>query len=279
MHVRRTSRLLLATLATTACAADVREKPSPPDLSALEAAYASPTRAFDAEAAIEVEQLIEAKAKALVNLEHLGVIAQSLLSGLAEEDGAAARVTGIAPIVFEGEGYARIERICTGHGEPTPPIDKASNGHIELTAGYSEQGLDPVLFGGAFACQEQAGNVRLALAGQMALSVGDNLKLAELNEPTPVLFDLSGFSFRVNDVEVVSGGFDFQVCRGEQTHCAPGHLEVLVSLTSGTLVWFFAPSDGGFGFRAANGRWTCDAGAATCSDGAGATVAIPEYEL
>ncbi|HWO18286.1 MAG TPA: hypothetical protein VNO30_05905 [Kofleriaceae bacterium] len=281
---RRLALALTLTLAGTlggACAGDEREKPRAPDLQPLVDAYAGPTRDFDAQAAAEVEELVERKVGALVDMTGVADLIEDALGSLGEEPaGLTAGLTaGLRRgVVLEGEGFARVTRICSGHGTPAPPVDRDANGVLELTAGYTEDGLDPVIFGGAAACKEQVGQRQLVVEGGIALHIGDNLKLSDL-PASPVLFQLAGFALSVDGTERVAGGFDFQVCRGDAASCVPGNFELLLGLPGErTLVFFIDLADKSGGFRAANGRWDCDFLAGTCQSG-GATVTIPVYQL
>jgi hypothetical protein len=285
---RSYSRLLALAVAGTvagtgagACDGDEREKPRAPDLQPLVDAYAAPTRDFDAQAAVEVQELVERKVRALVDMTGVVDLLEDALGSLGEEPAelTAGLTAGLRRgIVLEGEGFARITRICSGHGTPAPPVDRDANGVLELTAGYTEDGLDPVIFGGAAACKEQLGGKQLVIDGGIALYVGDNLKLADL-PASPVLFQLDGFALSVDGTERLAGGFDFQVCRGDTSSCVPGNFELLLGLPGErTLVLFIDLADKSGGFRAANGRWDCDFLAGTCQMG-GATIAIPVYQL
>jgi hypothetical protein len=263
-----------------ACSGDERVKPEAPDLQPLVDAYAEPSRDFDQQAGIEVRDLVERKVRQLVDASGIVDRIEDALGSIGEDPQASPSLTaGLhRGVVLEGEGYARVTRICTGLGTPAPPIDKDANGFLELTAGYSEEGLDPVIFGGAVSCKEQIRTKQLVIDGDVALHIGDNLKLADL-PASPILFRLAGFALTVDGAEVLSGGFDFQVCRGETSSCVPGNFELLLGLPGDrTLVLFLDLETKVGGFRAANGRWDCDFPAGTCQSG-GATVPIPVYQL
>jgi hypothetical protein len=261
-----------------ACAAEEeRVKPEAPDMTALVAAYASPTANFNSDGAIEVQQLVEDKVRALIDFDVIVDGMQQALEALGEEG-----APSFAPrraIALEGEGFARVQRICTGFGDPAPPIDKEANGFLELTVGYSDGGLDPVVFGGATACREQAGGVQMEVAGDVHLFVGEGTGITELASTT-FLFELASFSFAVDGTEVITGGFDFEICRGETTACVPGHVGILLTLGSGTtLVFFVDLTTKTGGFRAADGVWTCNFLSGECTDDQGGTVTFPAYQL
>jgi len=243
---------------------------------ALIASYAAPTATFDSQGAIEVQQLIENKVGALLDFDAIVDRIQTTILAL-EEDG-----QSFAPrraIVLEGEGVARIQRICTGFGDPAPPIDKDANGFLDLTVGYSNDGLDSVVFGGAIDCKEEISGKQMQVAGDVHLFVGEGTDIGDLTSTT-FLFELANFEFDVNGTNLISGGFDFEVCRGETTACVPGHVGVLLALGDGTtLVFFIDLTTKTGGFRAADGVWTCDFTNDVCTNESGAVATIPEYQL
>jgi hypothetical protein len=269
-------KIAVALICLVGCSVDEREKPAVPDMTELVEAYASPSRMFDEPVANEVKGLLENKVQALFDLDTLADRLQTTLGALEDDQMA---FTRRVPVDLAGEGYARIERICTGYGDPAPPIDKAANGFLELTVGYTEDGLDSVIAGSAVQCAEQADTTRLRIAGAINLYIGNALKVSNL-PTTPVLFQLADFAFHVNDTELISGGFDFQVCRGDVSSCKSGFIEMLLDLPSGgTLVFYFDPATKTGGFRAANGIWTCAFLDGRCSDDQGNTITTPVYQL
>src|SRR5262245_53839146 len=163
-------------------------------MAALVDAYAGPTRSFDEATANELTSVLESKVKALFDLEALSDRLETTLGALEDNQMMAFTGGGKQPVELSGEGYARIERICSGYGEPLPPVDKAANGYLQLTVGYTQEGLDSVVYGGAFACAEQVGTKRLGFAGEVNLFIGNALKVGNL-PTTPVLFQLANFAF------------------------------------------------------------------------------------
>lgn len=264
-------------LSIVGCAAEERSKPEPPDMSALIAAYATPTATFDGQGATEVQQLVESKVRTLLDFDVIVDRLQQTIAALGEDAGAA--FAPGRPLALEGEGVATVQRICSGFGDPVPPVDKDANGFLSLTAGYSDNGLDPVVFGGATACQEQVSGVQMQVAGDVHLYVGEGTGVTDLASTT-FLFELANFAFEVDGTTEISGGFDFEVCRGETTACVPGHVGVLLTLASGTtLVVFVDLNTKTGGFRAADGVWTCDFGNGECTSETGAKVAFTGYQL
>ena len=194
-------------LSIVGCAAEERSKPEPPDMSALIAAYATPTATFDGQGATEVRQLVESKVRTLLDFDVIVDRLQQTIAALGEDAGAA--FAPGRPLALEGEGVATVQRICSGFGDPVPPVDKDANGFLSLTAGYSDNGLDPVVFGGATACQEQVSGVQMQVAGDVHLYVGEGTGVTDLASTT-FLFELANFAFEVDGTTEISGGFDFE---------------------------------------------------------------------
>ena len=266
-------------LGLAACSGVEQEKPDEfdreLDMEILALKYSAPSRALDSATAAEIEMKVESKVRALFDLNALSDELTNVLAAVQDDMSSSRRV----PVELYGEGYARIERICSGHGDPSPPVDKAANGFIDLTVGYDQDGLDPYIFGGATTCAEQIGSKRLSINGQIGLYIGNVLRLGDL--PTvPVLFQLKDFAFSVNDTELVSGGFDFQVCRGTTSSCKAGFVEMLLELPSGgRIVFFIDPATRSGGFRANNGIWTCAFSEGRCENEQGEVVTTPVFDL
>jgi hypothetical protein len=267
----------LAAVAAIGCSEPERDKPEPPDMSELVEGYTNPTRAFDDTAAAEIETLLEQRFADLLDALGIADFVEDVFASLGEDDDEAAR---FAPVDLEGSGYARITRICSGHGDPAPPVDQDANGFLALTVGYTEDGLDPIVFGGATDCREQLGDTELVVRGDVNLYIGTNLTVADAEaRDSPILFQLAGFELVVDGTSVLDGGFDFQVCRGTESTCVDGYVELLFDLGGGTLVLFIDPETKAGGFRGSNGVWTCDFLGQECTNDDGDVVVIPEYEL
>ncbi len=241
-------------------------------------AYASPSRNFDEATAIEVKNLVDRKVRALADMDAIVAAVDTAMAALGEEPVMSVAGTSSRNLVLEGEGTAHIERICSGHGVPAPPVNKEANGYLDLTVGYTQEGLDPVVFGGATNCHEQVGAAELSIEGAINLYIGESLTIDKLGT-SPILFQLDGFALDSGTTRVVDGGFDFQVCRGTESNCVENNFEVLLGLSTGTLVFFVDLGTKTGGFRGANGRWSCDFAASRCTNTAGDVVMTPMYDL
>lgn len=165
----------------------------------------------------------------------------------------------LGDVELVGEGYARIHRICPGALDaPTP--DEA-NGYLEMVVGFTDEGLDPIVWGEAHACVVRVADETFTFDGSVALAVDDR--------PWELGPDLAPVV--VIDAEGRNGSTTVRVRLDLQVDLAERGIALGLELDSGETLEFFARADAK-GFRAANGEWACDFGGRTCSDGAGNTV-------
>jgi hypothetical protein len=153
------------------------DKPAPPDMSALVSAYQAPTAPLDQDTA---EALWDA-VHAVVDLLNRAGIDQALLDAIqaavdAHVSGQRTQSTGsdVAQIrqrALDGDGYVRITRICNGWG-PDPVPDAEANGQVELTAGFTETGFDPVIWGAFRRCKYRAGDELIELGSSEPDALG-----------------------------------------------------------------------------------------------------------
>jgi len=150
----------------------------------------------------------------------------------------------------KANGYLEATRICPGWALPSE-VD-VGNGSIHATATFSEQGLDPVVWGTVAACRYRVGSTRVELA-----SAGDTDGLRvywgegidrETIETRDLVFSIN---LRVDvDGDQLPLEVDFRVVDG-------GAFEYLVPVDSGTLV-VRADDDGSFLLRSRDGTFACD---------------------
>jgi hypothetical protein len=288
----RVPRTLLLALAVTALAcrndAPISEvqKPPAPQMQGLLDAYATPTAALDANTlaelaagvaprlttidAIQVDQrVIDAARGALAQLQQQpAVVAPQALV----RDGVA---VAAEPLTVQGQGYLEVTRICDGWGAYAVP--DYANGFMELTVGFTEQGVDPVIWGILSLCKYKLGEHLIQLdgiapdprAGDVRAFIGRNVTVDAFGTfPDPVLVELVAQVF-VDGVEV-AGQLSFKIelnTRG---------LELLVPLTSGyVIVAIDASRTSLVRVRAANGVFDCDLAALRCTAPDGSTLGAP----
>ncbi|MEM1028757.1 MAG: hypothetical protein AAGN82_00310 [Myxococcota bacterium] len=238
------------------------EKPTPPDLSALVAAYEVPSGTFDAAVVDQVQ------ADLLDALEDEGAVGVgdvlddlfSPLEGDAPQTSPAAEieVRDDKTIRIEGEGFLEVARTCDGWG--TEPRPDPEHGRLRLNVNVTDVTVDPVLWFEAERCRylQQEDRVELGAGrrrdvGDVRIFVGDKLTLGELRR-APVLIDVDATaSFDGGDTfEDVT--FDLRLLPEDAT------FEVRVEVEDGHLI-VRAIDDEIVVVRAANGTFTCANGA------------------
>ncbi|HVJ17278.1 MAG TPA: hypothetical protein VM686_17735 [Polyangiaceae bacterium] len=172
--------LCCAALAGGACTGREPEtalKPTPPDMSALSAVYASPTGTFQRDSA---QGPLDAARRALDQIATLRI--DAALLDLVQDTAGAVANAGIE--ATDGDGYLETTRTCAG------------NGRLELTVGFSEQGIDAVAWGQAIACEYLIDGRSIllygpsgAVAGDVRLSFGEVVAFDRVARQ-PVLLDL-----------------------------------------------------------------------------------------
>lgn len=273
-------RLLPLALLAAACEPIGVDKPQPPDVSALVAGYRAPTGVLTDANAQTVVDALEAKLSigeavcgwdAAADLVCAGdpacplrtcegltdllgaideVIAPESDAGPAEDAGPRA-----GDVVLRGEGFVRVTRICPGDG-PEPVPDEA-NGKMELTLGFTDRGIDPVVWGTVEECLLRV-QESVRVQGDVVLVLGDGPWRP--SDPFSPLFQLEG-NAETADLELTVA-FDFGFDLDAQ------ELRLRFATDAGEGFVFFVGLDA-TGFRAAGGiEWTCHFGAQTCtSDG------------
>jgi hypothetical protein len=246
------------------------EKPPAPDMSELIAAYEAPSGILDA---LVISDAMASAREALATVESLA--AESRLRELLEDALAAFDQNGTRgmpadgppkqTLAFEGDGYLRVTRICDGFG-PKPVPDKAANGFMDLTVGFTETGVDPVVWGSFSQCAYLVADAQVRLdsdtsaeGGGVRAYVGSNLQLEQVGSE-PVLIDLdvtASIGGKTQDVDL-----DFRFIPSDQS------FELRVPTDSGDLIVRIA-AQAVVGIRAKNGDFSCDLTATTCTaDGA-----------
>jgi hypothetical protein len=137
---------------------------------------------------------------------------------------------------------------------------------LVLTIGFTEAGVDPVIWGNAETCLYLAGTSQISLdAGTRAggsdlrLYVGRNLSFDQLGTE-PILFDLD-VSTSIDGASIPLA-IDFRYDPTTQT------FELSFDPGGGTLI-AVASGQGWVGIRAQNGLFTCDTATRTCQGPAG----------
>ena len=257
-------RLLPAILMALApgCAEQMPEpKPVAPDLSALLASYQNPTLTLDqqtmplvADGMAPVAAMVD-KARALVPAIQ-AVLEQSAAE--ATKPSSLQRPPSLAPQAITGEGFAVVDRICPGWEDAGP---NPANGYLHLTVGFTEQGIDPVVWGTAEACKLGINGSGATLSGSVQLSLGNASVKPEAVLSTPLLLQVQ--------LELTIGESTESIATDFRVDPA-GALEYRVFVGELAAVYWDQVTERGY--RAANGRFTCDFDLKQCVPESGPTL-------
>ncbi len=251
------------------------EKPQPPDMSALVADYTTATGVLDSTSAALV---VDAYADRAARVDALGIqdlVLPALQTALeAEEPQSGTKQLGGAlgqrrqALSLDADGTLRVTRICNGW-EPEPVADKGKNGSLVLVANFSEDGLDPVVWGDANACLYLVGGAaRVVLdrgverRGSVRVHLGKSTAPADVGK-APLLFDIA-LTASVDDA-AVDASLDFRVDPDQ------GSVETRVATPDGHVLAQAGVSNG-LTVRASNGTFECDLPQAKCISGSGQVV-------
>lgn len=225
--------------------------PVAPDMSALVASYEEP------DGVVELDSAAELEAAAVVLggvLERTGLASNvyAALEALAREAPGGEGCGSSQPSrALSASGYVSVTRICGGWVSPEVP-DAARNGTLELTATFTERGLDPVIWGSALACRYlvEGTRVELSAPASAALRVHQGAPDGSCDfGDRALLFDVDLDA--TIDGERVPVDFDFRLVRG-------GVLEFLGEGDGGAIVVGIGPQTE-LTLRGSNGSFGCDA--------------------
>ena len=186
---------------------------------------------------------------------------------------------------MEGVGFFRITRICNGWGEKPVP-DKGANGVVQVTAVFSDEGFDPVVWGEFADCRHRTASAEAPpgvepseagdgaparlhlLDGEISIHTGDLLT----GVAYPAMDYVIEFDGAIDsDGELFDGNLGLRFVDG-------GRVEVNLDVEQGNLVYFTtqaASEPATQGFRAANGEWICNFEVRQCvSEEDGTTIAF-----
>lgn len=259
------------------------DKPVPPrDLAALALAYDQPSLDFTAETAPRVvsgvldmldttgvlcgwdqpsdlacmDGVDDANCSSCAGLD---AMFDALLATASDDGTSGSALTRVDKQAFsiEGEGFLKVRRICDGLDQ-TPVPDLNNNGTIRLTAGFTERGLDPIVWGDFNTCRLQISGQAALIHGPVVVRLGgDSVPFSDLGN-VDVLAELEAAPVQVDSMMPISQTLDLRYVQSKS------RLEILIPVDDDHLIFFREPTR--IGLRAANGDWTCDLGRAQCTN-------------
>ena len=238
------------------------EKPAAPDMSSTIRAFESPDAPLNRGTLTEALEDFSAQLDILgaLGVEEL-VIDLIALSLDADEASAEQGLrTTRQGLELSGEGFLRINRICPGHeGSDVPD---AANGVMDFVVPFTDQGLDPVLWGNFTGCKYLSGEQSVVLSkgtgakiGDIRLFVGESLQFGSFGQ-SDIIFEL--------DVQFSLEGQPSQSSTIEFKLLLDGGLEIRLPVDEGDLVASLTGDV--LGFRAGNGVWACRLGEKVCEE-------------
>lgn len=260
--------------------AESESKPPAPNVSDVLQAFESPTLVVDDDVGAVLSPFIEEAIQLIEGLDLEGEVLDPIVEALEEEtgeeldtsddvadalfhpEGKPARVRRIEqPAVLEGDGFMRITRICSGWGEPV--VDEEQNGQVVAILGFTEDGVDPVLWADFFACRYSTalGDAELSpgsgeRGAQVILALGEAVPAQEL-VGHPIVF--------IVDVDATIDGEPLPIRLAFRNVYGDPRYELLLETDSGTAV-LITEGDSLVGVRAENGTFACSAEEGTCTD-------------
>jgi hypothetical protein len=246
-----------------------QQKPTPPDMSALVSAYAHPTLSLDAQ---NIASIADARGVVGAIVDKARSLVPSIEAAVHESADQTASPqssnTGpptLHPEAFTGEGFVQVHRICPGW-DPNGGPNEEANGAIDLTLGFTEKGIDPVVWGTVRACkigiQRASTTLQATFDGKIQLHLGDNGAPFDALTSIPILYEcnLSETSSGVTESLATdfridpSGRVEYRVYSGDLYALGWDDLQLRT------------------GYRAANGNFTCDFKNNQCVADSGATL-------
>lgn len=270
------------------------DKPIAPSMQATIDAYAAPNGWLDATSVFELAgavsqrtnvidslaidvRLLDAARSAIAQInQQTGVQAPPAASPQAARQALSAGEVAVSSqaLTVAGEGYLIVTRICDGWG--VAPIPDFANGTMQLTVGFTEQGVDPVLWGSLALCKYRLNERFVQLDGRsfdrsrgdVRVYVGNNVTTATFGTfVEPVLVELEAQV--VVDGAEVAGLLSFQIDVNTRA------LALLVPLLSGNVIVSLDAARLGAVVRAGNGTFACDFTAPRCTAPDGSTIGAP----
>ncbi len=251
---------VLAAAALGAACAEQADTPTPPDVSALLAAYASPSAPLSGAVVSEVlPRLTDAKREAeeLGHFDFLRSAIEKARDQLDELD----KTREETPLGALGaiSGHATVTTRCPGWTAGSP---EAPRGTAALTAVLEPDRLAKTLWGPATDCHLDPSGVRVALDGSLSVTLLGDTRYGAAHEGD-MLFAFDGTRSTFDALSASPWTLDFLI--GPE-----GALDIhLDTAESGAVVYVRDDVEGTEGFRAANGTFDCDFGARRCESATG----------
>jgi hypothetical protein len=271
------------------------DKPIAPSMQATIDAYGAPNGWLDAAGVLELVasvaqrttvidslvidvRVLDAARSAIAQLnQQVGVQGPSMVfpqaarqALIADEDVAVSSQA----LTVAGEGFLVVTRICDGWD--VVPIANLANGTMELTVGFTERGVDPVMWGSLALCKYRLNEHFVQLDGRsfdrsrgdVRVYIGNNVTTMTFGTfVEPVLVEL--------EAQVILDGMEVAGLLSFQIDVNTRALALLVPLVSGNVVVSLDAARASTVVRAGNGTFACDLVAQRCTAPDGSSIGAP----
>lgn len=287
---RAGSFVLVLALVASGCRNDAPtgevDKPIAPSMQATIDAYTAPNGWLDAAGVLELAGAV-AQRTAVIDSLVIDVrvldAARAAIAQVNQQRGVQAfpqalRAEGVAvspqALTVAGEGYLVVTRICDGWD--VVPIANLANGTMALTVGFTEQGVDPVMWGSLALCKYRLNEHFVQLDGRsldrsrgdVRVYIGNNVTTTTFGTfVEPILVELEAQV--ILDGAEVAGLLSFQIDVNTRA------VAVLVPLATGNVIVSLDAARVGAVVRAGNGTFTCDLAAQRCTAPDGSSIGAP----
>lgn len=263
------------------------DKPLAPSMQATIDAYTAPNGWLDAAGVLELAAAVTQRTTVIDSLVidvRLLDAARAAIAQINQQAGVQAPVTGLPQalsagdvavssqaLTVAGEGYLVVTRICDGWD--VMPVPNLANGTMQLTVGFTERGVDPVMWGSLALCKYRLNERFVQLDGRsfdrsrgdVRVYIGNNVTTMAFGTfVEPILVELEAQV--ILDGTEVAGLLSFQIDVNTRA------LSMLVPLASGNVIVSLDAARVSTVVRAGNGMFTCDLAAQRCTAPDGSSI-------
>lgn len=177
-------------------------------------------------------------------------------------------------LTVAGEGFLVVTRICDGWG--AAPIPDFANGTMQLTVGFTERGVDPVMWGSLALCKYRLNEHFVQLDGRSFDRSRGDVRVYIGNNVTTTMFGTFVEPILVElEAQVILDGMEVAGFLSFQIDVNTRAMAMLVPLATGNVIVTLDAARVGALVRAGNGTFSCDLAAQRCFAPDGATIGAP----
>lgn len=262
------------------------DKPIAPSMQATIDAYAAPNGWLDAAGVLELAGAVAQRVTVIDSLVidvRLLDAARAAIAQVNQQTGVQAFPQALSAeevavssqaLTVAGEGFLVVTRICDGWD--VVPIPNLANGTMQLIVGFTERGVDPVMWGSLGLCKYRLNEHFVQLDGRsfdrsrgdVRVYIGNNVTTMTFGTfVEPVLVEL--------EAQVILDGMEVAGLLSFQIDVSTRALALLVPLASGNVIVSLDAARASTVVRAGNGTFTCDLVAQRCVAPDGSTIGAP----